>query len=72
MVGGAGGGGGGGGVDNYLLIYKIVKKLRRKLLKSSPEPLGQFNQTWYKTLLSELKFVQMKGPGLFYGEIIMK
>ena len=43
---------------------------------SSPEPLGQFQpKTWHKASFGWLrgfKFVQIKGPALFQGEIITK
>ena len=41
---------------------------------SSPEPLGQFQPNLAQNILGwrEFKFVQMKGPALFQGEIITK
>ena len=41
---------------------------------SSPEPLGQFQPNMAQSILEwrEFKFVQLKGPALFQGEIIMK
>ena len=50
---------------------------RRKLFtfsSSSPEPLGQFQPNLAQSILGwrGFKFVQMKGPALFQGEIITK
>ena len=41
---------------------------------SSPEPLGQFQPNLAQSILGwrGFKFVQMKGPALFQGEIITK
>ena len=46
-----------------------------KILKSfSPEPLGHFQPNLAQSILGwrEFKFVQMKGPALFQGEMIKK
>ena len=54
----------------------VVRRCRRKLFtfSSSPEPLGQFQPNLAQNILGwrGFKFVQMKGPALFQGEIITK
>ena len=41
---------------------------------SSPEPIGQFQPNLAQSILGcrGFKFIQMKDPALFQGEIIMK
>ena len=55
--------------------YEIVKNTLTILKKSSPpEPLGQFQPNLTQSILGwrGFKFVQMKGPALFKGEINTK
>ena len=50
---------------------KYIDKIKKS---SSPEPLGQFQPNLAQSILGwrGFKFVQMKGPALFQGEIIKK
>ena len=54
------------------IIMKKQKYLDKFLKSSSSEPLGQFQPNLAQIICGwkELKFVQMKGPVLFQGEII--
>ena len=56
-------------VDNWEII-----KINWQLLKSSPEPLGQYQPNLAQSILGRrgFKFVQMKGHTLLKGEIIGK
>ena len=56
------------------IITKELKYIDEILKSSSPEPLGQFQLNLAQSILwwSRFKFVQMKGPVLFKGEIITK
>ena len=61
----------------YVVGHHCCRWCRRKLFtfsSSSPEPLGQFQPNLAQSILRwrGFKFVQMKGPALFQGEIILK
>ena len=63
--------------QNLSVVRRRRRRCRRKLftfLSSSPEPLGQFQPNLAQSILGwrGLKFVQMKGPAFFQGEIITK
>ena len=55
-------------------VYPSVCLSVRCPSSSSPEPLGQFQPNLAQRILGwrGFKFVQMKGPALFQGEIITK
>ena len=56
------------------IIMKWWKYIDENKKSSSPEPLGQFQPNLAQSILGwrGFKFVQMKGPALFQGEIITK
>ena len=64
--------------QNLSVVRRRCRRCRcRKLFifsSSSPEPLGQFQPNLAQSVLGlrGFKFVQMKSPALFQGEIIMK
>ena len=68
--------------DQNLSVVRRCRRWRRcccrKVLtfsSSSPEPLGQFHPNLAQASLDKglrFKFVHMKGPDLFQGEIITK
>ena len=56
------------------IIMKWWKYIDKILKSSSPEPLGQFQPNLAQCIFGwkGFKFVQMKGPTLFQGDIITK
>ena len=56
------------------IITKLWKYIDEIKKSSSPEPLGQFQPNLAQSILGwrGFKFVQLKGPALFQGEIITK
>ena len=55
--------------DQNLSLVRRRRCCKLLTFSSSEEQLGQINQTLHK---KKFKFVQMKGPALFQGEIIAK
>ena len=59
--------------QNLSVVLRRRRRCRRKLFTfSSPKPLDLFQPNWHKESIigcRGFKFVQMKGPALFQGEI---
>ena len=61
-------------LSRYFHYFEIISPYLSIFSPSSPEPLGQFQPNLTQSILvwREFKFVQMKSPTLFQGEIITK
>ena len=65
--------------QNWSVVRRRCRRRRRcfkhfTFSSSSPEPIGQFQPNLAQSILGcrGFKFIQMKDPALFQGEIIMK